>query len=199
MARTDLNLSGIFRAIGLKGPRQSFDVVEVVQPTVQVGDFSKLGPSVLPPTSIFGGHQSSFTGDRAYNTLIAPPEGCYATWSAFVATQPATSRQANEIFQFRIVETPVTYDASVQWPGFRSGHQASRATMWGATFSGLPPGATYWPSQASANGVIYRHYVPGGWHLEVWCRNADLTLFSEWTVEDTVVQPLPDSSVAATP
>jgi len=53
--KSALNLSSIFRGIGARDPRQTFDLVEVLQPGITVGDYSKLGPLVIPPTSVFGG------------------------------------------------------------------------------------------------------------------------------------------------
>lgn len=197
--RTSLNLSAIFRAIGVRDPRQALDLVDLVQPTVVVGDYSALGPAVLPPTSIFGGFQPTTPGDRAFNTLRAPPEGCLAVWSAFVGNATGTLRVANEMFSFHLREAATAYSTSVQWPGYRSGHQESKATLWGAkTLGTLPGGPSYKPTGAGA-GVIYVHYLPGGWHLEVWPNNVDFSMCSEWTVSDLPVQPLPDSEIAATP
>jgi len=196
--RTSLNLSGIFRAIGIRDNRQAVDTVDLLQPTVIMGDYSRLGPSVLPPISIFGGLRATFAGDHAYNVLEAPPEGCIATWSAFVANQGGNARQANEIFQFRLAEVPVSLTGINIWVNHRSGHQPSRAVLSDGT-GPLPPSPTYWPTGHSGGGVVYRHQVPGGWFLEVWTKAIDLTMVTEWTVEDVVVQPLPDASLAATP
>lgn len=195
--RSSLNLSGIFRAIGVRDSRQALDVVEVVQPTIILGDYSRLGPSVLPPTSEFGRRFGAFGGNRAFLQVAAPPEGCEVIWSAAVINQTGGSRQPNSLFEWRIVAVEDDFGTRVTLDNFQTGHQPSRAVV--ITGEGnVPGGPGYWPTGASGNGVLYHTHVPGGWFLEVWTASADEGLAIALEIRDVVVQPLPDASLAAT-
>jgi len=79
-----------------------------------------------------------------------------------------------------------------------AGHQASAAVVQ-AGDSLAPANATLSPGTASGNGVAYHHFIPGGSVFELWTDRDNLSLFSEFMVEDIPVQPLPDASLAATP
>jgi len=196
--RTSLNLSGIFRALGIRDDRQAVDAVDLLQPVVVYGDYSRLGPSVLPPTSEFGRNFGAFAGDRAFAQIHAPPEGCDVDWSAAVVNQTAGSRQPNSLFAWRIVAVEDDFGSRVIVPGFQTGHQPSRAVF--TTGAGnVPAGPGYWPTGASGNGVLYHSHIPSNWFLEVWNVSADEGLAITFEVRDTVVQPLPDALIAATP
>jgi hypothetical protein len=195
--RTSLNLSGIFRAIGVRDPRQNLEVVEVVQPTLILGDYSKLGPSVLPPTSTFGAVGAPGAA-FSFAHVEAPPNGCWVRWSAFVSNA-AKDRQANSLVEWRVIPpgSEQTLAGLITWENFQIGHQPSAAVGTHGN-AGKPPGPTYWPVFPSAAAIEYFHFLQGGWFLEVWADPLGEHIGFQAIVEDVPVQPLPDAALAST-
>jgi hypothetical protein len=199
--RSALNLSAIFRAIGVREPRASLDLVEVAQPTLVMGDYRRLGPPIMPPTSIVGGRSLAVAFSHGWFHLFPPPSGAWVTFHGGISSQ-AGIFQPNLAYVYRNVPlgSEVAEVTGRDLIPTQAAPQPSRATARMGT-SGVPADLDDHPTAVSvgSSAPIGEIFVPGGFVFEAVTQLFSEEIWIEAIVQDAAVDPLPDAATATTP
>jgi hypothetical protein len=203
--RTSLNLSAIFRAIGIRDHRQAIDTVDLLQPTALVGDYSDLGPPVLAPTSAFGGQGSGIALSIGFFHLRPPPQGGFLKFVGGVFDSGDVPK-ISAVWEWHVVsealaiaETTFGVCTNVQ-----IATQPSRAVAHIGTSLGppTPSGATVNPMSWMRSGSGWARpwiFIRGGQVFEAYVQIAGQYIVMESIFRDAGVDPLPDAELAVTP
>jgi hypothetical protein len=200
--RTSLNLSAIFRAIGVRDRMQTVDLVDLLQPTVQVADVSGLGAPILPPTSLLGGRSSGISLSHGFFHIFPPPGGMFVK-AIFGVADSGGAYLANAAFVWTIqlAGDEVTETTSGTIFNSQAGTQPSRAVARAGTTLDAPTQLNRSPMGAARGGgqLLGEVFVPGGSVWEALTFGQGQEIWVQAVVRDAGVDPLPDSATASTP
>lgn len=191
MAANEFDLTAALRALGVKGNEGKLDLVELLQPTLQVGDISAMGPAILPPTSAIGGQQSGLAGSFAVIQITGSTKaGCFIQFDGF-------SSSSNVVY-WQVLDTPLALTGAIALDNVRIAHQASTASgQKGTSIPGFPirnskPQFLF----GNSSPVIY---VDPGRFLTITGSALGALLVASTVIQDVPVQTPPDAAAATLP
>ena len=189
MARTEFDLTALLRAIGVKQSEGKFDLVDLIQPTIQVGDLSAMGPAILPPSSVTGGSEVGVAANNTIFQITSQARGGSIV-QAFV-------HQATNALIHYAVRTPLALTGPQTLLDFPTAHQsASYLAQSGQNVAGIGTTAVI-PHRVS--GDIPPLYVPRGLALVAQAGTIATSLFFSAIVQDVPVDTPADALTASLP
>ncbi len=191
MAENEFDLTALLRAIGVKGAQGKLDLVELIQPTIQVGDLSAMSPAILPPSSSFGGFQAATAGEfTVFQIEPAHKGGSFVQWTI--------NNNALEFTIWRTNAIPAVFDTGpTALDGQRTSHQPSTARVSrGASIVG-DPGRNVHPNIQNRQSQLI--YLPSDLFLIIESRAVAEAIYINADIQDVPVQLPPDAAAATLP
>jgi len=190
VAENEYDLTALLRGIGVKGTQGKLDLVELLQPTLQVGDLAAMGPAILPPMSAFGGQQGALLAEfSCFQLTISNKGGSYIQFTAFSTV--------NNIISWEVLDVALPLSPSATLVNVRLAHQASTVTaargnnVGGLTLRQNRPQFLF--------GGVQTIFVEPGRFLFVQGSSTNALISGQFLVQDVPVQLPPDAGTATLP